>query len=890
MSSHASGLSVSPLRGISNLLSTTTVRQLPYKIPHLVSALPNCAPVLSSPENHTTTQHSENAVATHKFKTQISTLLQHSSPEGRWAAVVLIKCAVEIGGWEILRGCASWVRGILGILGKPDPVATKMLCIITLSKIFVLTREFHTLVREINTPIIPLFISSCLNLIKAKGSPNGDDRPPNISTPLLQPILESFCLLLPNHPTLFRPFATPLQGLLLRLVAPALSTSSVTNEAGNLSGPHYVSNEVAHAARQLFASLHFFAPKNTADAEWLSALKGSVEEAHATADQLFRAVLEDWETMSGQPRPSLDQKTFGEQVSDLGQSSMGLPKWSGVEGGLERLSGLLNLIEQFVLRQTYSNVSFPVGLIMDLLARILALTVPGAETTRSRFNPAIGREERERLWIGLPQVHVAALGLLSATIDRSGYAFMPLVQGSLDQLCSLFETEYWDLGIRTCTYNVIAKLLNIGGLVLTKTSVTSMSRIIRFCCEDLLPTSSADSNPKDPERSKHGPASNPSTNADAFAATKTGNQTPSSLTAGKSELPLVSAATTLLPLLISNISTRHLNASLRDQVDRTAILIQHKEAMLASVLNQPPRKRGAKPSSSIMPYLARSFGGEIEVEGLLRPRMPVLRSQQFVENGIDETEERYHEAQRDSSEVNNGGGFMPGQASASRPWGESNNATRQKSAWPPSSPSATQPKATSNPSAPEKEPPSSESNERAHPFTTPPLPPPPESHTIIPPSETAKRAPFHDDFSSAAKRPRLDPRPSSGPKSPIIPGPASSNITTDSESFRRGVSPQPPTTIPSNHDRDTLPGGDRPPQDSIATSAALPPSVSAPEATTTLWKRPDAQPTAGYDVDDGDVDDENFEIPELVLASDTDEDEDEDEEEEDDDDDDDVER
>ena len=52
----------------------------------------------------------------HKLKTQLSTLLGGKSPEGRFAAVVLIKAAIEVGGWEVLRGSEPWVRGLLAIL------------------------------------------------------------------------------------------------------------------------------------------------------------------------------------------------------------------------------------------------------------------------------------------------------------------------------------------------------------------------------------------------------------------------------------------------------------------------------------------------------------------------------------------------------------------------------------------------------------------------------------------------------------------------------------------------------------------------------------------------------------------------------------------------------
>jgi pre-rRNA-processing protein RIX1 len=52
----------------------------------------------------------------HKLKTNISTLLNGRSREGRFAAVGLIKATVDIGGWEVLRDSESWVRGLISIV------------------------------------------------------------------------------------------------------------------------------------------------------------------------------------------------------------------------------------------------------------------------------------------------------------------------------------------------------------------------------------------------------------------------------------------------------------------------------------------------------------------------------------------------------------------------------------------------------------------------------------------------------------------------------------------------------------------------------------------------------------------------------------------------------
>ena len=59
--------------------------------------------------------------------------------------------------------------------------------------------------------------------------------------------------------------------------------------------------------------------------------------------------------------------------------------------------------------------------------------------------------------------------------------------------------------------------------------------------------------------------------------------------------------------------------------------------MVASVLNPPVKRKGRKDASSIMPVLARSFPECVEVEALIRPRMPV-RQPRRGEEGESQSE------------------------------------------------------------------------------------------------------------------------------------------------------------------------------------------------------------------------------------------------------------
>lgn len=106
------------LRALCFRLSSTPVSDLPSLTPTLLSYVLRCQAPLSSPAVAAgKADASSAAVLVHKLKTQLSALLNGKSTEGRFSAVVLVKAVVEIGGWEVLNGSESWVRGLLSILG-----------------------------------------------------------------------------------------------------------------------------------------------------------------------------------------------------------------------------------------------------------------------------------------------------------------------------------------------------------------------------------------------------------------------------------------------------------------------------------------------------------------------------------------------------------------------------------------------------------------------------------------------------------------------------------------------------------------------------------------------------------------------------------------------------
>src|SRR5271156_5240544 len=142
-----------PLRPITQRLNSTSIEELPRIAPFLASSLIDCSEALRSSSAQQEVNGHEDALLVHKLKTRISSLLQDRSPNARFAAVVLIKAVVEAGDQSILAGTEPWIRGLISNLGKPQPVATKRLCLATIVRIFVLTQESPSLLREITTPL-----------------------------------------------------------------------------------------------------------------------------------------------------------------------------------------------------------------------------------------------------------------------------------------------------------------------------------------------------------------------------------------------------------------------------------------------------------------------------------------------------------------------------------------------------------------------------------------------------------------------------------------------------------------------------------------------------------------------------------------------------------------
>ncbi|KAL2068292.1 hypothetical protein VTL71DRAFT_16390 [Oculimacula yallundae] len=608
------------LRVLCFKLSSTSPADLPRLTPTLLRHVSCCQGPLSSPAgNANQADASASSVLVHKLKTQISTLLNGKSPEGRFTAVVLIKAVVEVGGWEILHGVESWVRGLLSILGKPDALAVKELCVMTLTKIYFMTQQYQTLIREITTPTLPTFVTSCLNLISNSSKKNAGG-----PSSLEEVVFQSFAMLVPRHTAIFRPFASQIR----TAIRPFLATTS--------SDAFFVSSSLSDSARRLAVILHQTSAKNTSGEEWGKAVRGLVKDIHTTADHVFRAVVEDWESSAGYIGEAVDINT---ELHGGSATNEDLPLWTGIHAGVERLTGRLELLADYLKVETATPVAVPLESIMDVVTRMLSIAIPSPSSStaksEARLHPAIDRDERDGLWVGMPQIYVAALQLVDTMSIRLEENFLPLAQESFDQLAWVFEYGKHSLEFRLVAYIIAAKILFYIGQSFNQSQCDKFTGIYQACCQDLQEAhpNFTDLAAVDDVGGK--PQSN--NNAEAFLRSKVTVPVEHHI----ANPALIDAARNLLPMFSSHLPQQYLKLATRSLIDRTAILTHNKDAMLASVLNPIFANNGAA-MPSILPHLTREFQHDAIVEILLRPRMPLVPStatRTIANEAVDEDEE-----------------------------------------------------------------------------------------------------------------------------------------------------------------------------------------------------------------------------------------------------------
>jgi pre-rRNA-processing protein RIX1 len=484
-----------------------------------------------------------------------------------------------------------------------------------------MTHQYPTLIREITTPTLPAFVTSCLNIIS-----NSSNKTPDVPSSLVESVFRSFALLLPRHTAIYRPFASQIRVVTKPYVAPTGSYGA------------FVSSSLKESARHLAIALHQTVAKNAGGEEWSKAVRELVKDTHVTADNVFRAVIEDWESTAGYVGGPID---VNQALCGGGRSPDDLPQWSGIVAGVERLTGLLEMLAEYFRNETSTPVAIPLGSITDVVTRMLSIAMPASDSSSrqgsARLHPAIDRDEKDGLWCGMPQVYVAALQVVVAVAERLQVAFMPLAQGIFDQLVWVFPFGRSHPEFRLVTYVVVAKVLLHIGQSFDNAQVGKLGSIMRSCCKDLQPVDPDSHNGiivEDAGKKSHG--HNANQNADTFLQNKH-----IAVESGLDEADLTVAARSLLPLLLSHIPQQYVHVSLRSLIERTAILSHDKDAMLASILNPFVGKNG-KEMASVLPHLTRDYGQDMAVEVLLRPRMPLVPSsgaRVLTEDGIQEESE-----------------------------------------------------------------------------------------------------------------------------------------------------------------------------------------------------------------------------------------------------------
>ncbi|KAL3474510.1 rRNA processing/ribosome biogenesis-domain-containing protein [Aspergillus californicus] len=611
------------LRAVNHRLTTVPVQQLPAIAASLAASIAECGELLSTPQSQKTGKtDSDQSVQVHKLVTRLASLLQDRTCEGRWTAVVLVKALVEAGQWEILRGTEPFVRGLSGILNKNDPTSTKIMSVITLNRIFHLTYQYPTLVREITTPSLPGYVTSTLNLVSVK-QPSDPTRRLKANTPFLEVVLRAYAELISRHPTIFRPFSTQIHSVLQAIVG---STSASYPQS------------LVDAAEQLFVALHQCAPKNTGGEEWKNACRMTITSIHTTSDHVLRAIVEQWESVDLSLRHRLGCSI--DYVQEVGgqADALGLSGWQGLDMGVKRLHSLLQMLSTFLKTATSSTISIPVGAILDVTARLMSVTVPSA-TGGVQANAQISRTERETLFAELPGIHAACIKVLRTLINTMETAALPVAQTILEQTVWVFRAERSNRRIRTSVYGLVDSLLKFMGPSMNKKNVSTLTDIIRACCSDILPPINEKELPSDAKgKSKNNTAA---VNADFFLNP---NLKQNRQTNASSRFPrLTRAASNLLSTTLTNVPTEFIAPPIRAEIDRTIIMTSDKKAMYASVLNPFPAIKGRRANISIMPFLARSYVSEMDVEALIRPRMPILTNSNSLGRYVDNEDEEEDE-------------------------------------------------------------------------------------------------------------------------------------------------------------------------------------------------------------------------------------------------------
>lgn len=524
---------------------------------------------------------------------------------------------------------------------KADPIASKELAIVTLTRIYVLVHPYQTLVREIATPTIPAFATACMALIKPSATGKHTETPFSV----VETICDAFSALIPQYPATFRPFSSQIRSATKPYLAPTQSDET------------YVPQSLRKAARHLVISLHNVAAKSGGSEEWAKLVGSVLKDLHATTDQVFRAVQESWEGSSGYTRSKVE---FDGEPHGGGTGADELPAWTGIEAGADRLIGLFQYLADALRYPTKVAVTIPTSALVDAVSRVclVARLSPKSQTWDQalQINGAIGREEKEELWSVMPDIHEAAFHLVQALTQRLGQNIVPLALEILDNLVRAFKSSINIPSIRKTGYAVFKDILNFAGPTLPKPSIYMLDHLIGACCRDLQEDAGYQmqnnkTNAPATDSKKNGIAAN----ADLFLQPQAAAVVESTTL----EADHKAAAVALLAVILSRLPQRHIRSGIRGLIDQTAIRTQNRDAMLASVLNPYKDARG-RMYPCILPHLTQQFPEDQGIE-ILRTNLRTgnqglndgepLLEELPVEGEADEEDEEMQEPVDDDKEA-----------------------------------------------------------------------------------------------------------------------------------------------------------------------------------------------------------------------------------------------
>ena len=256
----------------------------------------------------------------------------------------LAQAVVEAGGHEKLSRGKHWVSGLLTNLRKPDPSSSRAIYVLTLTRLFMLTWPFPSLVREITTPNLPHLIKTCLNNISSNTTNDKDRRT----------ILECFLKLIPHHPTVFRAHASDLQ----QITGTILGLSEESKPSPELATIPEASRLVAI---QLRTALHGCAPKQGSTASWEEGINSQISTCHKLADTVFASV-----------------------ATDSGSNASQRVKPTEYSSAVDQLELSMNIVASYILSESPAPVTLPVKTLHELGSRILTVVV-SASYRRSGF-------------------------------------------------------------------------------------------------------------------------------------------------------------------------------------------------------------------------------------------------------------------------------------------------------------------------------------------------------------------------------------------------------------------------------------------------------------------------------------------------------------------------